>query len=788
MELQKFKLAVGSLLHDTGKILYRYNDSRNHSDSGYDFLKEIISDKDILDCVKYHHSAKLKNSGVSDDALCYITYIADNIAAFSDRRKNETGESGFVKNISYESIFNILNKNNGNSAYQPAMLTEKEGINFPVTDDITYSESFYAKVVDTLKNAIRGIEQTHEYVNSLVEISEACLSYVPSSTQTGELRDISLFDHVKLTSALALCIYEYAKYKNITNFKDTFFKNSDLFYKEKSFLLYSADISGIQNFIYNISRKSALKGLRARSFYLEIIMEHYVDTILERLGLARCNVMYTGGGHTYLLLPATPKTLETITETENEINSWFIDNFGSELFIAGGFSECSADSLRNVPEGSYREIFSQISKSLSMRKMRRYNAEEIKRLNSRKRSDNERECAICNSSDKLIKWHDNGCICHICNGLLGLSDSIIDNENSSYFTVISEKPDNKSFVPLPFNNFLISDNADSLVSRMKSEKGYVRSYSKNSMNSGKRIASKLWIGDYSAQKDFSELISNSEGIERLCVLRADIDNLGNAFVNGFPEKYTTISRTSEFSSKLSLFFKHNINSIMKNPVFSVTGTEKSQRNASIIYSGGDDVFVVGSWEDVIGFAVDLNDSLEKFSQGTLTISAGVGMFSKTYPLYAMAEETGKLEEISKGYPNKERPLKNAITLFDENNCYNWKEFKEKVVGEKLACIRKYLHNNNEHGKALLYNILSLIRKDEKSQNSDKLNIARFAYLLGRLAPTDKNDKNYDTKYEAHKIFAGNIYKWANSEEDCRQLITAIYLYIYSVRKKDNNNE
>ena len=73
---------------------------------------------------------------------------------------------------------------------------------------------------------------------------------------------------------------------------------------------------------------------------------------------------------------------------------------------------------------------------------------------------------------------------------------------------------------------------------------------------------------------------------------------------------------------------------MKNPVFSVTGTEKSQRNASIIYSGGDDVFVVGSWEDVIGFAVDLNDSLEKFSQGTLTISAGVGMFSKTYPLYA----------------------------------------------------------------------------------------------------------------------------------------------------------
>lgn len=784
MELQKFKLAVGSLLHDTGKVLYRYNDRRNHSDSGYDFLKDIISDKDILECVKYHHFAKLKESGVSDDALCYITYIADNIAAFSDRRKNETGMSGFVKNISYESIFNILNKNNGKSSYPPTMLGEDDKINFPTEENIVYSESFYAKVTNTLKDSIQGINQTTDYINSLIEISEACLSYVPSSTQTGELRDISLFDHVKLTTALALCIYDYAVHKNITNYEEAFFKKADSFYDENAFLMYSADISGIQNFIYNISRKSALKGLRARSFYLEIIMEHYVDTLLERLGLCRSNVMYIGGGHTYMLLPATPETLRTIVETETEINKWFIEKFGSELFIAGGFSECSANTLRNVPDGSYRNIFSRISKSLSIRKMRRYNAEDIKNLNRKSHDNNERECAICNSSDKLIKWHDNGYICHICSGLLKLSDSIIDNQNTNYFTVVSSvSRDIESFVPLPFNSFLISENTDSLTKRMNDEKGYVRSYSKNSLNTGKRIASKLWIGDYSAEKEFSALIKKSEGIERLCVLRADIDNLGNSFVNGFPEEYTTISRTSGFSSKLSMFFKHDINSIMKNPGFSVTGTKKEKRNASIIYSGGDDVFVVGSWDDVIGFAVDLNDSLRKFSQGTLTISAGVGMFPETYPLYAMAEETGKLEEIS-----KDNTGKNSITLLDKNNCYHWEEFKEKVIDEKLKTIRNYLSGNEEHGKALLYNILTLIRKDERNTDHDRLNIARFAYLIGRLAPTDKDDKDYEKKYKKYKNFTGNMYNWANSETDRKQLITAIYLYIYSVRKKENNNE
>lgn len=42
------------------------------------------------------------------------------------------------------------------------------------------------------------------------------------------------------------------------------------------------DISGIQNFIYSIGDKGALKGLRARSFYLEIMMEHIIDELLEK--------------------------------------------------------------------------------------------------------------------------------------------------------------------------------------------------------------------------------------------------------------------------------------------------------------------------------------------------------------------------------------------------------------------------------------------------------------------------------------------------------------------------
>ena len=35
----QIKLMIGSLLHDIGKVVYRSGDGRNHSQSGYEYLK-----------------------------------------------------------------------------------------------------------------------------------------------------------------------------------------------------------------------------------------------------------------------------------------------------------------------------------------------------------------------------------------------------------------------------------------------------------------------------------------------------------------------------------------------------------------------------------------------------------------------------------------------------------------------------------------------------------------------------------------------------------------------------
>ncbi|MFQ9394534.1 MAG: HD domain-containing protein [Lachnospiraceae bacterium] len=196
MNDQKAKLGIGALLHDIGKVIYRQgNDRRNHSTSGYDYLKTEagVNDSEVLNCVRYHHASHLKNASIADESLAYIVYIADNIAAFADRRKREnTEEKGFEVSVPLQSVFNILNGNQEELYYQPGDMDPNGEINYPSAEKKKFSENFYQKIRARLTDNLKGIDWTEEYLNSLLAVMEANLSYVPSSTAKAELTDISL--------------------------------------------------------------------------------------------------------------------------------------------------------------------------------------------------------------------------------------------------------------------------------------------------------------------------------------------------------------------------------------------------------------------------------------------------------------------------------------------------------------------------------------------------------------------------------------------------------------------
>ncbi|MBC7075732.1 MAG: type III-A CRISPR-associated protein Cas10/Csm1 [Syntrophomonadaceae bacterium] len=810
-----YKLTVGALLHDIGKIVYRASqiDSRAHPVSGQALLSQYIDDPQINEILLYHHGKDLKNAALNPDSLAYIVYYADNVAAATDRREAEDENTyGFDPGLPQASVFNLLNNNTSNYKYKAVAA---ENINFPCEID-RIDAAVYNRIVQDLKMRLNAVKWEPEYINSLLELNEAHLSYVPSSTLLSEVADISLYDHHRLTAAVAACIYIYLLNQDRTNFKAELLDGEQAFRNKKAFMMFSCDISGIQQFIYTIASKRALKALRSRSFYLEILLEHIVDTLLKAVSLSRANLIYTGGGHAYMLLPNTEQVKETLQNILNNINKWFITKMGTSLFIAYAFETCSSNDLMNIPyqQSPYRSIFQRLSRKISEHKMKRYDADNIRLLNSTLVENTGRECSNCGAASMLLDQED---ICHICNSLIDLSREIIRPD--SLIVTTSQRISNRSSMILPAGDgkdcYLYVMSEEDLKKVIEKEgQDILAIYAKNKMYTGYKYSTKLWMGDYYYTTDgdmssFEELAQQSKGIERLAVLRADVDNLGAAFVSGFirekekdeyeRNRYLTLSRTASLSRQLSMFFKYHINNLLRGQIqeiqrFRLSGDDaRSAKKAVIVYSGGDDMFIVGAWDQVIELAVDLRRAFKQYTADALSFSAGIGMYPSKYPVSRMAEEVGQLEKEAKNTDGK-----NALALFgvellpDDRgeyqrvvrHLYKWDDFTESVTGQKLRVLQEYFSQNTLDeeggGNSFLYKLMNCIVQAE----NDRINIARYAYLLSRMAPAGQDVS--DEQRTRYREFASKMYEWILDHKDRKELLTAINLFIYLTRKKEED--
>lgn len=791
MNTGDLQVLFGSLLHDIGKVVFRTGSSHeSHSILGYNYLRNDVGIKDdnILKCVKYHHRSLLRQAPIDTDDFSYIVYIADNIAAATDRRRKDNIECNsdfstkWDRQIPLQSVFNIFKGNNQNLHYNFKYLGESDEIIFPTDENIKLNGAVYSGILSKLTILLRKFELNERWIGSLINILESCTSYIPSSSATDEIADISLFDHSKITAAAALCIKQYLEGES--NLKKILFDEEMLFRIRKAFLMYSLDISGIQNFIYTISSSGALKSLRSRSFYLEFILENIIDEILHELSLSRCNLIYSGGGHCYILLPNTEYTKNKLKEIEKSVNDWFLDNFDISLYIAGAYVECSANDFINGSDSdSFSNIYRELSKSISLKKSSRYKASDLFRLNGRKKSD-ERECSICRRIGKL----DEEGHCNICGSLINFSKSI---QNDKFFIVMrsswKDETSNHKYLPLPFNKILISASEEAYAKFLMKSNDYIRIYVKNDVYTGDLLATHIWVGDYSSN-NLDEYASLAQGIERIGVVRADVDNLGASFAGGFEKKYSTLSRLATLSRTLSIFFKYYINSVFRTKKTDCFGVEtsnqksthenrESSRKLSIVYSGGDDVFLVGTWNDVLNGFIDLRNSFLKFTQRTLSISGGIGLYADKFPINIMAKETENLVDCSKALRDKD-----GITLFEYSGCFKWDVFLSNVKN-KFYFVYEFLESSGntggEHsfGKAFLYKLLDLLR----SYNiKDRINVARLIYLLSRMEPHDKEGQ----LYQQYRVFADNIFKWHSDSESRKELIYAIYLCVYFLRNSE----
>lgn len=754
----KIVLTYGALLHDIGKVVIRgQSESGTHSVLGARFLSQDVAPineafageagKRIIEQVRFHHAREMNGAPtLPSDSLAYITYFADNISAGMDR-KNEGEESSgyrFDKAVKLRKIFNILNGRH---------------------DDNVVEHEDYNAIRERIRQGLASIQINELYVNSVLNLLEATTDTVPSSTDLNQLVDVSLYDHAKTTAGIAACIYDYLAAMGVDDYHSALFSGeaSRKYYDEPMFLLYSCDMSGIQDFIYNISGKGALKQLRARSMYLELLLEHIVDELLSRLELSRANLLYTGGGHAYLLLPNTQKTLDALEAFSNELQEWFVETYRTDLYVASAWVACSANDLMNEgPDKTrYPSLFRRLSQRLSDAKVMRYSAQVLYSLNySEDHSllDNGRECTECHRSDLHLDQENK---CTLCSALGRISRELIRKD---VFAVERGEADGcHEGLALPFGFRLVMYSRDAYLAKKPDA---LRVYTKNAWDTGLGLATHIWMGDYTAESstgisgyaDDGTSLEPGRGISRLGVLRADVDNLGATFVNGLPADKVSISRTATLSRALNLFFKRRINSILSSGEYRV----------QIIYSGGDDLFLLGNWSDVLYAAIDIRHAFDEFTgNGSLTLSAGVGMYDSKYPIARMAKEVGELEDAAKLHVSEDgTAAKNAIALWTQEAVFEWGDFINEVEPRMRSVARAF--DENEKGKAFVYRLIELLRNAD-----DAISAPRIAYLLARsFEGTDRGS-----------AASTLLYKWAMDSRERRRLVAAIEWYVYSARER-----
>lgn len=834
MGITEVDVEKAALLHDIGKLLQRAdeNHKQTHAAIGAEFLRQYFTEdkKEILHGVAYHHYKELGRAGLPADDISYIVYEADNLASAADRRAREENVSrdnqktfGFNAKSPLYSIFDVFDerKPGADTSFPIRGLGHKAEYPYPVPiSQVSAPPEEYRKMKILLMDSFGKKSPADMTVAELLQVLSVTSSYIPSSTNTAEVPDVSLYDHVKLTAAFAVCMWHYFQTQQITDYRKACFeKESSKVRNLPMYLLVSGDLSGIQKFIYTIPSKGALKSLRGRSLYLELLVENIVDEILEACRVSRSCLLYTGGGHFYMLLPNTDFVKDRLESFQRQLQEWFLEYYGNRLYMALAWEPCSAVDFMQEGNGA-GTVFRNVSQALGKAKLNRYSEEQLKALFTpgsqyTKMQDGERECAICHTSTAQLEPYGepgNGDAseteaCANCNGLYRLGKEAL-SEGVFYIG----KDSLKEGIPLPGFRRKLYLRA---VPQEKLEKipPPERIYTKNEILLGNPVATHLWMGDYTCKNaygtpmEFADLARQSggnageTGIERIGILRADVDNLGAAFIGGLPGEYDTLSRKAALSRTLSLFFKRYLNGICKGilpqgiPGFTLfSGEQKKERKVHIIYSGGDDVFLAGTWDDIIETAVDLRHAFHRYTNGKLTFSAGIGFFKPSFPISQMARKTEELENYA-----KQNPGKNSVSLFgqvvrykdrdteERTARYTWDEFEQGVCREKLRFLETHFDlvenarsNRLFAGKGALYRMLGLMREAEENH----LNLARFAYVLARMEPKQREQN----KQGCYREVRNQFYQWYQNTQDRQQLITAIELLVYRNREKPDKGE
>ncbi len=695
--------ALAGLLHDVGKFTGRagigskIDDKREQKEVGYWHAEHSQTFVDAyvlsplrarLGVVRYHHRPDRTPTEQSEvTALARLVHLADGWSAGERitgmQERSAAGATPLLPILSQLKLVNGPSEEQWKYRVQSLVLTQESlfPVNLneePVGDLPAQYKSLWDKEMrpelDAWKRADGWEKQDIEaYFTTLMALLQKYLTFVPSATpwQADEddrvVPDVSLYDHLKTTAAIAACLR--------AGFNDTEIMALTQQTQEPVAVLVRGDLSGIQDFIYRITRpdgersfRETARRLRGRSFHLTLLGEVVAQWLIRSLGLTPANLLFCGGGRFDILAPRN--AAEQIEKLQRQLEDWLLDAFHGELAIAVACEPVSPQDFSNM-----RQVYLAVENSLADQKERKWRRQLTQREFFVSERDEWDACPVCQleASQGVCRQ----CTLHARIGrilprvaYLALLPGQVNNDQDDILSVTFEKLDTTAVLLTErgAEKFLPAQKVGAVYRLTDSDfrrdawgqlgQGFrflansVPTFTQPVVLPGRETDDIPHAGD---GLDFEEIAYLSTGSQKLGVLKADVDHLGLLFSEALEP--LTISRLAALSGAIDRFFSGYVN-VLTQALFEEwqqgegkghPWRDKVDGLFYVAYAGGDDLFIIGPWDATISLAQRLENEWRTYAceNPDVTLSAGIVLAKPHHPIQRMATAVSIAEKKAK---------------------------------------------------------------------------------------------------------------------------------------------
>ncbi len=453
---------------------------------------------------------------------------------------------------------------------------------------------------------------------------------IPSATNA--LPDISLFDHLKTTAAIAVCLADEA---------------AD---RDAPFLLTAGDLAGIQRYLFDIKPGTGglARRLRARSFHVAAFSQAVWLGILRRLDLPPTQVILSAGGKFHLMLPNTPGVRTVLEESERAASEWLMTETSGEAALALASIPCTRADL-----SSFSATLSRLHHALRLERDRAGRTRLLRKGVWREESFvlpaldvRDGLCRCCGRRGGTLSTTPDGdeeLKCETCRDEEKTGRLLPKARYAAFYS------DNSGAFEAPLGSYSvlpedrnIRGRPDLILDMDGAPDGTEKPEWPLSAQAWARHAPRH---DDGTLLEFQEIADKAAGRAALACLKMDVDDLGWMFAHGLksPQRdSTSISRVATLSRTLDLFFRAAIPRIM----------QEEYPPAYLVYAGGDDLLAIGPWDQMFGLAALIRRDFSGFTGNNpaWTLSAGVSLMGSHTPVLTAAEEADRRLEGSKSVP------------------------------------------------------------------------------------------------------------------------------------------